>query len=1174
MTAKVDISKLNPDQRHIVKKLDEPLFVEAGAGSGKTFTLTQRIAWALAPGSGKDGKPFLDDLSQALVITFTNVAAREIKERVRAKLRSSGMNEHALEVDSAWISTIHGMCKRILTRHALDLGIDPAFRVASGNETDQYLNEALEEVMGEERQSGDPAMKELLSAYRLGSRNESGSYTGIMGLVLSARQAAIAAPGGFKDLFVPEAADSNEVMERFISAYGSLLSSDVKLSAKSSDKVKATMELLDEYKNLAPGARTPEKTLEILGQVQWPGSSKNYKTMLDDAKDAKEHAEEELLLAQSRSTTETLIALAKKVDERYFEKKKAHSLLDNDDLVTLALRALEENEEVRRDYANRFLLVMVDEFQDTDEKQLRLISLLSGEGARHLATVGDAQQSIYRFRGADVSVFHGRGKGLPDEEKIRLAINYRSHRDILSFVDAVCGGKGGRKGVLDHFMHLDPAEEHTGTYDTPRIPRIDIEVCEDTSRPSKAQAAVEAAMIAKRFRSMADAGANPGDMVLLLRGMTNAAYYIDAIRKEGLSCIVSGGSGFTKTAEASILQALLHYLANSRDTESGLFPLLSSAVFGIPADDFVQLATTTQKKADLPTKRSIENGFVTMQFRGGYEPTARLARAHEILARARQIAKRHNIADACTYVVRESGWLTRLSSQGAQGEAVCANVLAGLRYIRGLVEDLGLGSSRAAWEYDRWLQVSKIPPASLSGGKQGAVRIMTVHASKGAEFKIVAVAECWANPMAESFCSGSVPGRGRAVIVPPEGFSYTPPQEVPENPETLGEWYEHLRDENTSADAAELTRLLYVALTRAEEALILGIAPVRSASKSTPTKATRPQNELAAKVMGALFGDVMPEPGEHRIEYGGTEPALVHVAKLATQEVERQKVKVLDAGGLLGELEGALPDDPRLLVAPEEEPQTSFAVFEESRDVLAEETRMQTSREGIFSYSSVHEKMAEMVDMPDFEGEARPKRGGHVLPTRAERDAMQEGAPVVADADKATNLGSAFHLLAQSMAETGSFPDAERIAAQEQVWRLSPRAASRLEEALSRWSGSSVRHEALSHVHVQAEVPFFSKAHEEKLGRYAEGAFDLLAWNDRSEAFLVDYKTGDVGLTSEEIFQRHFLQADLYARVLMDQGFGKVSCRFVCVELEDAGHPGEPFVVAYDYDAEHTPALW
>ena len=491
--------------------------------------------------------------------------------------------------------------------------------------------------------------------------------------------------------------------------------------------------------------------------MQWPGSSKNYKTILDDAKDAKEHAEEELLLAQSRSTTETLIALAKKVDERYFEKKKAHSLLDNDDLVTLALRALEENEEVRRDYANRFRLVMVDEFQDTDEKQLRLISLLSGEGARHLATVGDAQQSIYRFRGADVSVFHGRGKGLPDEEKIRLAINYRSHRDILSFVDAVCGGKG----VLDHFMHLDPAEEHTGTYDTPQIPRIDIEICEDTSRPSKAQAAVEAAMIAKRFRSMADAGANPGDMVLLLRGMTNAAYYIDAIRKEGLSCIVSGGSGFTKTAEAAILQALLHYLANSRDTESGLFPLLSSAVFGIPADDFVQLATTTQKKADLPTKRSIENGFVTMQFRGGYEPTARLARAHEILARARQIAKRHNIADACTYVVRESGWLTRLSSQGAQGEAVCANVLAGLRYIRGLVEDLGLGSSRAAWEYDRWLQVSKIPPASLSGGKQGAVRIMTVHASREPSSRL----SPWQSAGQTRWRSPSARAPSRAVVV-------------------------------------------------------------------------------------------------------------------------------------------------------------------------------------------------------------------------------------------------------------------------------------------------------------------------------------------------------------------------------------------------------------------------
>lgn len=103
--------------------------VSAGAGSGKTFTLTQRIAWALLPGSGADGAPFLEDIDQVLAITFTDKAAGEIKSRVKATLAAEGMAAQALKVDDAWISTIHGMCSRILRMHATELGIDPAFSV-------------------------------------------------------------------------------------------------------------------------------------------------------------------------------------------------------------------------------------------------------------------------------------------------------------------------------------------------------------------------------------------------------------------------------------------------------------------------------------------------------------------------------------------------------------------------------------------------------------------------------------------------------------------------------------------------------------------------------------------------------------------------------------------------------------------------------------------------------------------------------------------------------------------------------------------------------------------------------------------------------------------------------------------------------------------------------------
>ena len=186
----IDLSTLNDRQRQIVSTLDRPVFVEAGAGSGKTFTLTRRIAWALSPGSGVDGAPFVDDLSQVLVITFTNAAAREIKERVRSTLREAGMREQALMVDSAWISTIHGMCSRILKRHALDLGIDPSFKVAGVNEARALLEQATEEVVGAaNRGHADAVLNRAFEEYGYGTLGGPTSF-GVVSMVLDVVNAA------------------------------------------------------------------------------------------------------------------------------------------------------------------------------------------------------------------------------------------------------------------------------------------------------------------------------------------------------------------------------------------------------------------------------------------------------------------------------------------------------------------------------------------------------------------------------------------------------------------------------------------------------------------------------------------------------------------------------------------------------------------------------------------------------------------------------------------------------------------------------------------------------------------------------------------------------------------------------------------------------------------------
>ena len=189
----MDLSTLMPQQRDIVTTLDRKLFVSAGAGSGKTFTLTRRILWALSPESG----PFVDGLDQVLAITFTKDAAAEIRERVRAALVAEGMERAALSVDDAWISTIHGMCSRILRAHALELGIDPEFSVLE--DPGDLMDLAVERVLSRE----GSAYGDLFGWYPLAGESAPGGFgggTSVTSLLRVLLEKASAARNGFSDL--------------------------------------------------------------------------------------------------------------------------------------------------------------------------------------------------------------------------------------------------------------------------------------------------------------------------------------------------------------------------------------------------------------------------------------------------------------------------------------------------------------------------------------------------------------------------------------------------------------------------------------------------------------------------------------------------------------------------------------------------------------------------------------------------------------------------------------------------------------------------------------------------------------------------------------------------------------------------------------------------------------
>ena len=171
---------LTEGQQRCVNTLDRSLVVAAGAGSGKTFTLTKRIVGALQSG-------FLSDIDEVCAITFTKKAAAELKSRLKGELRACGLIGQALKVDEAWVSTIHGMCARILRAHAIELGIAPAFSVVEGARVQEYLDLAVDMVLAEAQHDvSSQRIDALFAEYQARSTGFGVSIEGMLGQLVSA----------------------------------------------------------------------------------------------------------------------------------------------------------------------------------------------------------------------------------------------------------------------------------------------------------------------------------------------------------------------------------------------------------------------------------------------------------------------------------------------------------------------------------------------------------------------------------------------------------------------------------------------------------------------------------------------------------------------------------------------------------------------------------------------------------------------------------------------------------------------------------------------------------------------------------------------------------------------------------------------------------------------------
>lgn len=1207
----MDLSTLMPQQLQVVKTLDRPLFVSAGAGSGKTFTLTRRIVYALSPESG----PFVEHLDQVLAITFTKDAAAEIRDRVRRALIEEGMDEEALTVDDAWISTIHGMCSRILRAHALELGIDPEFTVLT--DTDELMDQAVEHVLG--RATAPDAAPELAASLKAlyawypmaGEGGTFGAGTTIKGLVRDLLELSSQLPGGMDDVRVARGqADTSALADAYRAALGA--------SKATTEKAQAALDAIDAFE---ASGKTMEDAARLMMSCSMPRASKAFpKEQVELLKAEAADAFINIVLACGGPALDALVGLARAVEAEYRALKAGQSALDNNDLLRMAYEALRDYPAIRAAYEGRFKMVMIDEFQDTDQMQVDLIRYLTGAGERALCTVGDAQQSIYRFRGAEVEVFRRQERKVgsttasetvatsdaPAGELVKLVRNFRSHDEVLRYVARVFDGDTG--GLMQGFLDLEPSDKRKDKLRAKASRRQALFVAGGSTQ-ERTQAKARA--IAERFQTLVKAGQPQGSMVLLLGRMTNADVYAQAFRDQGLDCVIAGGSVFAQAAEVQTVRALVCALANPADTAQGLMPLLASPMFALGAQEFLALATKLDEHTGETSRRNIDAGIMSDSDVPGLQGLPLVMRAREVLRYALRRVGRDSFAAIARDVVNASGWFVRLAQRGPEGKAIAANVLKALDAVAEAEAEFGNSPRSIALAFDRFL-AGKEAPGALNEEGDGAVRIMTVHASKGLEYPVVAVAECFGVRKSSGAAQmGRVEGGAQVVALPArfdgvkladgtfvkgddvkkqfehafkgKGTSLWLPPELMEDVCATGspaEAFARLRNDDLQLSLEERARLLYVAMTRAGELVILAMdAGVSRGKVTAPTFDV--ETDLTYDVLRRILPTDsldMPQLDSDRLVFDNSQPGdyeLISLADFTFGEQAFEANASLDAEGRLVRGDVDVTDNAAHSTVPgpaDPKPDSFELVYPQAVGV----------RMGIcpfpardsYSYSSI--AAALHAETEDRAAEAR-------VPMDESGDDAESDGSEMTDADVAAvepagnpmALGSAFHAACQWLIEMGADAlPAERADALARLWCLTPEQRERFDVALDRWLKSAVRADLLAWPFVRAEVPFFSLGCEDediaRYGAYAEGAIDALATDpaDPSRALVIDYKTGGTpDETPDQLQEKHALQARVYADVLHKAGFEAVTVKFVRVEQANPTifvEPAEPQVVTYN----------
>jgi ATP-dependent helicase/nuclease subunit A len=814
--------------------------VEAGAGTGKTTLLVDRIEWLVRTGTAV--------LTEIAAVTFTENAAATMKLRLRERLEKTRADGSVPEVERrraaaaldvlerAPISTIHALCAAMLQERPLECGVHPGFRVADDGEMEVLFAGAWEEWLAARFTEGDPVLVDALDrGIPLEPDNpfgDKGSLRGLARVLVDQRD--------LDPLVNPAEVDPRVWREELLSK--AARARELIAGAREGDQLRLRLQefvTVAEQSKLFEGELLVDHILRLKEIPRNYGHKPHWPTpeALDEARRIAEWTKTgpaAWATAKGARLHGRLVTELQGVARIYDRRKREQGLLDFVDLLLVTRTALRERESVRRYFRKRFRFLIIDEFQDTDRLQVDIARHLAGEVPGGLVVVGDAKQSIYRFRRAEVSLFRSLSEEAarsPGRAVLHLTQSFRARPALLRFVNRVF------PDLIQYSVEADqpayePIDPPPGLADEPAVVSLRFHARfaggEDLLRAEARALAAFAAAAARGAYEVRDPvtgaarGSRAGDIMVLTRRLTQVRPLEEALEQAGLRFTTEGGKSFFDRQEVHETVAVLRAIDDPSDRVA-LVAALRSSFFGVSDRDIVGY--------------HLAGGGLWLGAVDAEKPGAStLGPAMGLLQELHDQRTRRSVAALLERLYDRTRVLAALTGT-RRGEGQVAN-LEKVAALARQATDLGVLTLRGFCTLlaDRVQNAREEPDLpSTRPSDPDTVRLLSIHKAKGLEAPIVALYDSADRAF---LFTDTVPlwDEGKIAI----GFrgGCQPPG-----------WDALVKKEEARA-RAEMRRLLYVAATRARDWLVVPKPP----ADATPGDFWR---DLSSRLPAASDADVL-----------------------------------------------------------------------------------------------------------------------------------------------------------------------------------------------------------------------------------------------------------------------------------------------------------------------------